>query len=102
MHPQPPASPTETRALQCPDGVTRIVPLAPWYWERLDILLAVDQPSLTDITTFCQKLAKDAVTNEGWSMDHAFRELLMYYIYRNYFGYTQIQGNVANEFWDAV
>ena len=87
----------KTRALHCSDGTTRMISLAVWYWDKLDILLDVDTPSLDDITGFCLELAHRSVDEEGWEFDHAFYELLMYYIYRNYSEYVQFIHNIAND-----
>lgn len=87
----------EARPLRCADGLTRLLVLAPWYWQKLDFLLKADTPSLCDITGFCLKLARRSVSEEGWDFDAAFRELLMYYIYRNHQAYVADRHNLAND-----
>lgn len=71
--------------------------LEPWYWERLDLLLEIDLPSLEAITRFCLTLADLAVQREGWDREDAFREIFKYYIYRNYFGYVKVRDGLAND-----
>lgn len=87
----------KTRALLCSDGTTRVMSLAVWYWDKLDTLLEVDTPTLGDITALCLELAQRSVDEEGWEFDHAFHELLMYYIYRNYTQYNQFIHGIAND-----
>ena len=87
----------QTRSLPCADKVTRIVALPLWYWEKLDVLLSVDCNNLDTITRYCLALADKAVRDEGWEFDTAFRELLMYYIYRNYQGYVAVNHHLAND-----
>lgn len=86
-----------TRPLRCKDGLSRMVLLAEWYWEKLDILLEVDTPTLDYITDICFDLAVRSVKEEGWSFDHAFHDLLMYYIYRNYTQYSNHAKGLAND-----
>jgi len=86
-----------SRALACSGGLSRIVVLESWYWDKLEILLAVDTPRERDIARFCQHLAERAVVEEGWRFEDAFQELLMYYIYRNYLGYLQVEHGIAND-----
>lgn len=93
----PSNSPVETKPLTCADGLTRLVALHPWYWEKLDLLLVVDSNSVDDITRLCLTLADQAVQHEDWALEPAFRELLMYYIYRNYHGYMAVRHNLAND-----
>jgi len=68
-----------------------------WFWEKLDVLLDVDTPTLNDITALCLTLAHQAVAEEGWEFEHAFHELLMYYIYRNFREYEHFIQGVAND-----
>lgn len=90
----------EARPLQCSDGTFRLVVMPLWYWHRLEVLLMVKDKSLEEITEFCLALADTAVSAEGWEHDIAFRELLMYYIYRNFQYYKHEQDNLANDNWD--
>jgi len=91
----------ETRAIECADGVTRMLMLGPWYWKKLDILLKVsDGRSLEDITRICIDVAERSLEKSDCSFDEAFYEYFMYYIYRNYYGYLKYRHNVANDFWD--
>jgi len=87
----------ETRPLYCADGLTRMMVLTPWYWDKLELLLDVDTADLQTITQFCLSLAELSVEREGWEHEHAFRELLMYYIYRNYNGFVQVRDQIAND-----
>lgn len=91
-----PHSAFESRPIALDDGLTHMVVLPSWYWEKLDLLLAVDCNSLAEITRFCQSLANGAVHDEGWEFQTAFRELFMYYIYRNYQGYLAVSNNLSN------
>lgn len=90
----------ETRSLLCADRVTRLVSMSPWYWETLDELLLVDDWPISKITGFCLELARRSVDEEGWDHDEAFRELLMYYIYRNWRGFVKVRDNLANDAWE--
>lgn len=86
-----------TRPLECPDGITRIVSLGTWYWEKLETLLALGRYDLEYITGFCFDLALRSAEEEGWDFDHAFHELLMYYIYRHYTVYHNYRRGIAND-----
>ncbi len=92
-----PNSPFESRPIALDDDLTHMVVLHPWYWDKLDLLLKVDCNSLADITRFCQSLASRAVHDEGGEFQTAFRELLMYYIYRNVQGYLAVCHNQSND-----
>lgn len=59
--------------------------------------MIVDAPSLEEITEFCLGLAHRAVEEEGWDFDHAFHELLMYYIFRNFNAYRNYMRGLAND-----
>jgi len=90
-----------TRPLPCPNGAIHLMTVSQWFWEKLDILLQVNATiSQSDIIQFCFTLAERSVTEEGWEFDIAFRELLMYYIYRNYQGYIKLHDNLANDHWE--
>ena len=86
-----------TRALKCPDGITRVVVLHPKQWQELDTLLVVDTPSLAQILRFLLRLSEKTVRYDGWEHETAFRELLMYYIHRNHQSYLEVHHQLAND-----
>ena len=87
----------ETRPLHCADGLTRVVSLSLWFWEKLDLLLKVDdERNINDVTRICLNLAQQEA-EEYRDFDHAFVELLMYYIWRNFKGYCQFHNGYAND-----
>ena len=94
---QYPQTDFQTRPLKCADGITRMVLLTTWYWDKLDLLLEVGTHSLRYITDLCFDTAHDSAKEEGWDLDHAFHELLMYYIYRNYTEYSNHRRGIAND-----
>lgn len=96
---QNPTVPFDTRPLLCADGITRVLTMETWYWEKLDVLLQCDDQTIDQITAFCLELTGQAVTDEGWDHDEAFRQLLMYYVYRNYRGFVKIRDDLANDAW---
>jgi hypothetical protein len=87
----------ESRILECPDGVARLLPLPPRYWQELYTLLVVDTPSLDEILCFILQLSEQSVIQEDWEHETAFRELFMYYIYGNYRSYLQVRYQLAND-----
>jgi hypothetical protein len=90
----------ETRPLLCGEGISRLVMMPLWYWHRLEVLLMVEDKTLEEITEFCHTLAQRAVADEGWEFDPAFREILMYYIYRHIQDYQCKRDNLANDNWE--
>ena len=87
----------KTQPVRLSDGNTYLMTMEVWFWEKLDILLEVDMPTLGDITDQCVDLANRSVAEEGWKFDHALHELLMYYIYRNYQEYQHFIQGIAND-----
>lgn len=87
----------ESRILECPDGVARLLSLPPRYWQELYTLLVVDTPSLDEILRYILQLSEQSVIHEDWEHETAFRELFMYYIYRNYRSYLQVRYQLAND-----
>lgn len=87
----------ESRVLKCPDGVARLLPLPPRYWQELYTLLVVDTPSLDEILRFILQLSEQSVIQEDWEHETAFRELFMYYIYGNYRSYLQVRYKLSND-----
>lgn len=91
----------ETRSLHCADGLTRVVSLSIWFWEKLELLLKVeDARNLNEITHICLKQEQIEVKKDT-DFDHAFVELLMYYIWRNFNGYCQFYNGYANDNFDS-
>lgn len=91
----------ESRVMPCSDGITRIVCLSLWFWEKLELLLEVDdQRDLEEITCICLKIEQHEL-QQGAEYDHAFVEALMYYIWRNYKGYCQYINGYANDNFDG-
>lgn len=91
-----------TRALACPDGLIRIVPLHVWVWRDLDALLdsvpSVDDQTLLDSILGHILPATDAVAIEqGCDPETALRNLLHYYIAMNHATYVGKRDNLAND-----
>jgi len=91
----------ETRPLHCADGLTRVVSLSLWFWEKLDLLLNADGGrNIKEITHICLKQEQIEV-KENDEFDHAFVELLMYYIWLNFNSYCQFYNGYANDNYDS-
>ena len=90
----------ETRSLEDSDGMTYVMVMPITYWHWLEVVLMTGERALEEIIEFCTSLAHRAVSDEGWRFDCAFRELLMYYIYRHIQDYKNTRDNLANDNWD--
>ena len=95
-----PAVAFEMRPLPQPDGTVYLMTMPLWYWRRLEVVLMTGPKTLSKITDFCLSLAHRAVEDEGWALENAYRELLMYYIYRHFQGYINARDNLSNDNWD--
>lgn len=90
----------ESRILPCPDGLSRFMVMPRYFWMRFEVLLAENiNLGYMEAIAFCFDLAKKSVHQDGWTFDVAFRELLMYYIFRNYTSYLSWKNNLANDNW---
>lgn len=91
-----------TRALVCPDGLIRIVPLHVLVWRDLDALLdsvpSVDDQTLLDSIWEHILPATDAVAiKQGCDPETALRNLLHYYIAMNHATYVGKRDHLAND-----
>jgi len=84
------------------NSCSHLMTLEVWFWEKLEVLLEVDTPTLDDITALCLTLAQRAVDEEGWDFEYALHELVMYYIYRNYTEYRHFIQGIANDNRDDI
>jgi len=90
----------KTYPVHCADGLTRVVSMDQWYWQKLDFLLEVDARDLNFITNFCLKFARDLVGKHSENFELAFFSLFMHYIRTEYYRFQQRGYNIANEYWD--
>jgi len=90
-----------SRPLPCPDGSIHLMVMPSWFWDKFDLLLQEKfNLNFHDTIEFCFGLAEETVAQAGWDLDIAFRQLLMYYIYRNFCGYMAEQQGLANDNWE--
>ncbi len=91
-----------TRALVCPDGLIRIVPLHVLVWRDLDALLdsvpSVDDQTLLDsIWEHILPVTDAVVIEQGCDPETALRNLLHYYIAMNHATYVGVRDHLAND-----
>ena len=76
-----------TRSLTFPDGISRLVTLEKWYWDKLAMILEEGNKSEADILNYCWHI----VTKYRKKTDQDFEEQLYktfgYYIYKLYYMY---------------
>ena len=90
----------ETRHLHCADGLTRVVSLSMWFWEKLDLLLKDEgSRNIEEITRLCIKLEQREVEKDAGT-GYVFFEVLMYYIWLNFNAYCQFYNGYANDNYD--
>ena len=97
-----PEADLHTRPVVCADGVTRMISMDAWYWQKLDFLLEVDTPDLHGITGFCLDFAKKLVSENSEEYEYAFFTLFMHYIYTEYHQLKQRGGGIANDYWNTA
>ncbi len=89
----------QTYPVECADGITRMISMDTWYWQKLDFLLEVDTIDLRSITGFCLDFGKKLVGKNSEDYEHTFFTLFMHYIYTEYHRFKQRGNNIANEYW---
>jgi len=90
----------ETRALPPIDGITRLLTLASWYWDKFDIYTRCDPESVEDSTRFCIAYANTLVKRKPeLDFDKTMYEVFMYYIHGGYYRLVKHRDNIANDFW---
>lgn len=90
----------QTYPVPCADGVTRVVSMDAWYWQKLDFLLEVDDPDLNGITEFCLGFARKLVGKNSEEYEYTFFTLFMHYIYTEHHRFMQVGLNIANDYWN--
>lgn len=91
----------ETRSLHCTDGLTRVVSLSMWFWEKLDLLLKDNGANdIHEITRICLKQEQREVEKDA-NTGYVFFEVLMYYIWLNFNAYCQFYNGYANDKYDS-
>ncbi len=91
-----------TRALSCPDGITRIMPLHVTVWQELDALLASvpsvdDQTLLDSIWEHILPLSSQEMPHHDGDTETVLRDLFHYYITMNHSTYIGRRDNLAND-----